>query len=56
MVKNRQSPPPAVRSRDDLQNEYIAALIDLLREKSSRGEVDNDLMERIERLLDLKTA
>jgi hypothetical protein len=49
-------PPSLPRSRDELQNEYIGALIETLREKSKEGQMDNDLMERIERLLNLKTA
>jgi len=49
-----QTPP--VKSRDDLQNEYIAALIEALREKNKQGQLDQELMERIERLLDLKSA
>lgn len=49
-------PPSLPKSRDELQNEYIGALIEVLREKSKQGEMDNELMERIERLLNLKTA
>lgn len=51
--------PPAqhqVKSRDDLQNDYIAALIELLRAKNKQGELDEQLAEKIERLLDLKSA
>jgi len=43
------------KSKDDLQNEYIETLISLLREKSKNGEMDDQLMGRIERLLELKT-
>lgn len=50
--------PPVnpVRTKDELQNEYIGTLIEVLREKSKEGQMDNDLMERIERLLNLKSA
>jgi len=48
-------PPNQPKSRDSLQNEYIETLIGVLREKSKQGEIDNDLMERIERLLDMKS-
>jgi hypothetical protein len=49
-------PRPPIKSRDDLQNEYIATLIEVLREKTKEGNMDDQLMERIERLLDLKSA
>ncbi len=50
-----EKPPPhsVLKSREDLQNEYIATLIEVLKEKSKQGEVDDPLMERIERLLNL---
>lgn len=47
------SPPPPVQSRDDLRNEYVSALIGLLRGQGAKGEVDPQLMARIEKLLDL---
>jgi len=53
---NDEPPPPPAKSRDDLQNEYIATLIQMLRDKSKEGEKDKELMETIERLLNLKTA
>jgi uncharacterized membrane protein YgcG len=46
--------PPQAKSKDDLQNAYIGTLIEALREKSKAGEMDQDLMGRIERLLELK--
>jgi hypothetical protein len=51
-------PPPLVtRSKEDLWNDYIGTLIGALRDKSGKeGEMDKDLMERIERLLELKKA
>lgn len=49
-----QPPVNPARTKDDLQNEYIGTLIEVLREKSKQGEMDQDLMERIERLLQLK--
>jgi len=48
-------PPTQPKSRDTLQNEYIETLIGVLREKSKQGEMDKELMERIERLLDLQS-
>jgi uncharacterized membrane protein YgcG len=45
---------PQAKSKDDLQNAYIGTLIEALREKSKAGEMDQDLMGRIERLLELK--
>ncbi len=47
-------PPAQTRSRDDLQNDYIGTLIEALREKGKAGDMDKELMERIERLLQLK--
>jgi hypothetical protein len=49
-------PPRLTKSRDDLQNEYIETLIGVLKEKSKSGEMDDQLMVRIERLLELKSA
>ena len=46
--------PPQTKTRDDLQNDYIGTLIEVLREKSKTGTMDDELMERIERLLALK--
>ena len=47
----RIDPPP--KSRQDLQNEYVSTLITILREKGTKGELDADLMERIEKLLEI---
>lgn len=45
------SPPP---SQDQLKAKYVATLIDLVREKTAKtGDVDIDLLNRIERLLAL---
>ncbi len=41
------------KSREDLQADYIAALIEMLKSQGKAGEADLQLMERIERLLDL---
>ena len=41
------------KSREDLQADYIAALIEMLKSQGKEGDVDLQLMERIERLLDL---
>jgi hypothetical protein len=41
--------PP--RQPGDLRAEYISALIGLLRDKGAKGEIDETLMERIEKLL-----
>jgi len=49
-----EPPKPPLVNKDDLPTEYVASLIQLLRDKGARGEVDTDLMERIERLLGLK--
>ena len=46
-------PPVIPRGADDLKNEYVAALIGLLRDRGAKGEVDADLMARIEKLLGL---
>ena len=48
---NNYIPPP--QSREELQNSYVATLIELLREKGKQGEVDAELMARIEKLLAL---
>ena len=48
---NNFVPPP--QSREELQNSYVATLIELLREKGKQGEVDAELMARIEKLLAL---
>jgi hypothetical protein len=50
---NGRPPRTPTQSRKDLQNEYVAALIDVFREKGAKGEVDEALMARIEKLLDL---
>ena len=41
------------KSREDLQAEYVAALIEMLKSQGKEGEADLQLMGRIERLLDL---
>ncbi len=46
-------PPGGGAQKQDLKSEYVRTLIGLLREKGAKGEVDADLMERIEKLLDL---
>ena len=46
--------PSQTKTRDDLQNDYIGTLIEVLREKSKTGTMDDELMDRIERLLALK--
>lgn len=43
----------ASKSRQDLQNEYVSTLIAMLRAKAESGEVDTELMSRIEKLLAL---
>jgi hypothetical protein len=45
---NDGNPP---RQSGDLRGEYISALIGLLRDKGAKGEVDEALMSRIEKLL-----
>jgi uncharacterized membrane protein YgcG len=45
--------PPAAKTQDDLRNEYVSALIDVFREKGAKGEIDDALMGRIEKLLGL---
>lgn len=44
---------PPTPTRSDLQNDYVSTLIGILRDKGAKGEVDADLMERIEKLLKL---
>lgn len=44
-------PITPTRTQGDLKSEYIAALIDMLREKAKAGDVDTELMERIEKLI-----
>ncbi len=54
---NGRTPPPAVKTREELQNEYVSTLIELLRNKSALGgEIDADLMARIEKLLALNPS
>ncbi|HUF52492.1 MAG TPA: hypothetical protein VMR52_01810 [Dehalococcoidia bacterium] len=52
--------PPDKRSRtlsmDQLKGQYVATLIDLLREKGRSGEFDASLAERIEKLLAIEVA
>jgi len=50
----RRTPSSLPRSKEDLQNEYVGTLIGLLRDKGSQGEVDEQLMAKIEKLLDLQ--
>jgi hypothetical protein len=50
----RRTPSSMPKSREDLQNEYVGTLIGLLRDKGSQGEVDEQLMAKIEKLLDLQ--
>ncbi len=45
------TPPRGPRTTDELRGEYIAALIGLLRDKGAQGEINDALMERIEKLL-----
>jgi hypothetical protein len=45
--------PPPVKTKEELQNEYVGTLIALLREKGSEGDSGADLMARIEKLLGL---
>jgi hypothetical protein len=42
---------PAANQLDDVKAKYIATLIKLFEDKSANGELDEKLMERIERLL-----
>lgn len=44
-------PPPGVQSMTDVKAQYLSTLIKLFESKSANGEVDEKLMERIERLL-----
>ena len=46
-------PGRRAKSREDLRADYIAALIEMLKSQGKEGDVDLQLMERIERLLDL---
>jgi len=49
---NGNGGPPAVpQSNEELQREYVSTLIGMLRTKGSQGDVDADLMARIEKLL-----
>jgi hypothetical protein len=43
----------SVSGLDELRREYVAMLMEMLREKAKNGEPDLDLMERIEKLLAL---
>jgi hypothetical protein len=45
--------PPAAKTQDELRNEYVSALIDVFREKGAKGDIDDALMSRIEKLLGL---
>jgi len=45
---------PIAQTPDDLKNTYLAALIEVWREKSLKGDMDKELMERIEKLLAIK--
>ncbi len=46
-------PPEPPPSGDALKNQYVAALIEIVREKGKRGEADAELMGRIEKLLNI---
>lgn len=46
-----QKPPSPAASIGDVKAKYLSALITLFEEKSAKGELDEKLMERIERLL-----
>lgn len=46
-------PRPGPKTKQELQNEYIATLIGALREQGAKGPMDADLMARIEKLLEL---
>ena len=48
-------PPATPKTSDELRNDYVSTLIGLLREKGTKGEIDEALMARIEKLLDLDT-
>jgi hypothetical protein len=53
-VDGRFPLPQPLRTVDSLRNDYVAMLIELAREKGKKsGEVDLELLERIERLLDM---
>ncbi len=45
--------PPTVKTQDELRNEYVSALIEVFKEKGAKGEIDDALMGRIEKLLGL---
>jgi hypothetical protein len=47
--------PPPVKTKEELQNEYVGTLIALLRDKGAEGDAGADLMARIEKLLGLST-
>lgn len=46
-------PPTKPKSTEELKNEYLSTLIGVLRERGSKGEIDDALMQRIEKLLGL---
>jgi hypothetical protein len=48
-----QLPPREPPTREELQNEYIATLIGLLKEQGQQGDVNAELMARIEKLLEM---
>lgn len=48
-------PPQPPKSPEDLRNEYVGTLIELLREKGRNGDIDQELMDRIEKLLSLNS-
>ncbi|MGI8998210.1 MAG: hypothetical protein ACR2GO_00650 [Candidatus Limnocylindria bacterium] len=50
---NGSRPPVTPKTTEELKNEYISTLIGALRDQGSKGEVDNALMTRIEKLLGL---
>ncbi len=46
-------PPATPKTGDELRNEYVSTLIGLLRDKGTKGDIDEALMARIEKLLEL---
>jgi hypothetical protein len=51
--RGEDPPPPPPLTEEDLRNQYVATLIEIVREKGKKGEVDLDLMARIEKLLNI---
>ncbi len=46
-------PPATPKTHEELRNEYVSTLIAVLRDKGAKGEADEALMARIEKLLGL---